>query len=200
MRRFVFDFGEVIGRPPATFAGLATAMNADPEAFEAAYWELRHEYDRGMLDVTYWRTVAARAGGTEPTESGVAALTEADIAGWLDTDPEAVELIRDLSADGHSLALLSNAPAGFGPAFRRQSWAKYFEHFLVSGELGIAKPDPEIWTRLVERLDAAPADCMFLDDRQVNVDAAVAAGLRAHRWTGAPAARPDIAGHAAGGG
>ena len=41
---------------------------------------------------------------------------------------------------------------------------------------------------LVERLGCAPGDCLFFDDRQANVDAARAAGLRAELWPGADAA------------
>ena len=193
MRWFVFDFGEVIGLRPTTIADLARVVHAEPTAFEAAYWDLRHDYDCGMSDAAYWRDVAQRSGGVEPTGSDVETLTEADVAGWLETDPATIELIDDLSTGGYALALLSNAPVSFAAAFRSQPWAKNFEHLLVSGELGLAKPDAQIWTALLDRLGASAGDCLFLDDRQRNVEGALAAGLRAHRWTGASDAREVIA-------
>ena len=192
MRWIVFDYGEVISRRPTTIADLAIIVDADREAFESAYWDLRRDYDRGWRSTDYWRSVSTRSGGKEPTESEVAALTDADVDGWLATDSASVELINDLVADGHPLALLSNAPVDLGDAIRRQPWAKHFEHILISAEYGVAKPDEQIWTTLVERLAAEPADCLFLDDRQVNVDAAIEVGIQAHRWTGAAAAREVI--------
>ena len=59
-------------------------------------------------------------------------------------------------------------------------------HLVFSGDLFMAKPDVEIYAALVGKLGAAAAaDCLFFDDRQTNVDGAVAAGLTAHLWTSA---------------
>jgi putative hydrolase of the HAD superfamily len=46
---------------------------------------------------------------------------------------------------------------------------------------------------LANRLDARPADCVFLDDRQVNIDGARAAGMSAVLWTSPALARTDLA-------
>ncbi|XES01527.1 HAD-IA family hydrolase [Streptomyces sp. S1D4-11] len=60
---------------------------------------------------------------------------------------------------------------------------------LFSGELGVAKPDPDVCSVLAEQSGARPADCLFLDDRQENVDSARRAGLRAEHWSGTGAGR-----------
>ena len=64
---------------------------------------------------------------------------------------------------------------------------------MISGELGIAKPDPAIWQALLDRLRAPAGEVLFLDDRDVNVAAAREAGIRAFLWTGADDARRHIA-------
>jgi putative hydrolase of the HAD superfamily len=56
---------------------------------------------------------------------------------------------------------------------------------VFSGDLCLAKPDVEIYAALVGKLGARAADCLFVDDRQANVDGAVAAGWSAHIWTSA---------------
>lgn len=48
----------------------------------------------------------------------------------------------------------------------------------------MAKPDPDVCSVLAEQPGARPADCLFLDDRQENVDSARRAGLRAEHWSG----------------
>ncbi|WP_425425363.1 HAD-IA family hydrolase [Amycolatopsis saalfeldensis] len=58
--------------------------------------------------------------------------------------------------------------------------------------VGCAKPDPEIFRLLLEKLGAEPADCLFFDDRQSNVDGARAVGIQAHLWDGAEAARAAL--------
>ena len=59
------------------------------------------------------------------------------------------------------------------------------DHVFASCELGVAKPDPRVFELVCERLGAAPADCLFVDDTPGHVAAAAAAGLRAHRYRGA---------------
>lgn len=64
---------------------------------------------------------------------------------------------------------------------------------MISGELGIAKPDPAIWRALLDGLGAPPGEVLFLDDRAENVAAARQAGIRAFVGTGAEDARRYIA-------
>ena len=157
-----------------------------------AYWALRERYDRGCTDLEYWQAVGERA-GVDVDRGLAAALTEADAAGWLGTDAAALALIAELDRAGADLCLLSNAPSSHGEVFRQQPWARYFDHIMISGDLGgIAKPDPAIWASLTMMLDTPPGDCLFLDDRQVNVAGARTAGLHAEVWTGAADARAHL--------
>jgi putative hydrolase of the HAD superfamily len=191
-RWVVFDYGEVISHRTAALPALAATMCGDTEpdvaAFERAYWAYRDAYDRGMPDLAYWQAIGGQLGFAvdEPT---AAELTSVDVRGWLRLEAETVALVEQLHGIGVPLALLSNAPSAFGREVERQPWSGRFEHLMFSGDLGVAKPDAEIWAALLDLLDARPADCMFLDDRQVNVDGARAAGLAAMRWTGAQTAR-----------
>lgn len=195
----VFDYGEVIAqRPPAAaFARLAGLVGAGPEegraaAFEDGYWRYRDKYDRGMPGLDYWRAVGAGA-GVEIGPAEAATLSAADVELWNTLDPRSVELVAELAASGRRLALLSNAPVDHGAAFRTRDWAVPFQHFVISGELGIAKPDPAIWRALVDRLEAPADEVLFLDDRAENVAAAREAGIRAFVWTGTDDARRYIA-------
>ncbi len=193
VRWIVFDYGEVISRPTRALPRLAEMLGAPAAAVAPAYWALREQYDRGCTDLEYWQAVGERA-GTDVDRRLAAALSEADAIGWLETDPAALALIGELDRSGASLCLLSNAPSAHGEVFRRQAWARYFDHIMISGDLGgIAKPDPAIWAALTVLLEAPPADCLFLDDRQVNVAGARTAGLHAERWTGAADARAHLA-------
>ncbi|MFB9429146.1 HAD family hydrolase [Streptoalloteichus tenebrarius] len=191
MRWVVFDYGEVISHRTDALPDMAAALGVPVADFEPAYWAERDAYDRGCPHQEYWRAVGARL-GLAVDEATAERLTELDNRGWLGVDPDAVRLVEDLRAAGSRLALLSNAPVPFARAAERQPWTASFEHLVFSGDLATAKPDPEIWDELVRRLDTRPEACLFLDDRQVNVDAAQAAGLHAHRWSDAASARPRL--------
>ncbi|GAB3485505.1 HAD family hydrolase [Amycolatopsis cihanbeyliensis] len=187
----IFDYGEVISRRTEAIPDLAACLDVPRADFEPAYWARRDAYDRGCSDLEYWRAIGD-ALGVRVDEATSAELTEIDIAGWSPTEDATLELLDSLSAKGVRLALLSNAPASFARFAERQPWARHFRDLLFSGDVGIAKPDKAIFAMLLDRLEAAPADCFFLDDRQYNVDGARAAGLRAERWLGAASARQHL--------
>ncbi|MEV4311744.1 HAD-IA family hydrolase [Actinocrispum sp. NPDC049592] len=185
MRWIVFDYGEVISRRTRALPDLAALAGADLGAFTDAYWRHRRDYDAGLPDLDYWRLVA----GLDVDETLAGQLTKTDVSGWLEVDPSTVELLGEIVAAGARLALLSNAPSSFGRAAEGQPWTRQFSQLLFSGDLGVVKPDTEIWEALVARLGASVGDCVFLDDRQENIDGATLFGLKAHLWTSAADAR-----------
>ncbi|TLW93220.1 HAD family hydrolase [Saccharomonospora piscinae] len=196
MTWIVFDYGEVLCARTEALPRLATRLGVPLADFEPAYWGNRDIYDRGAADETYWKAVAAGAGADLDTVDlgAVEDLTRLDIEGWSRLDPASTALLDDLARDGASLALLSNAPASFARFAERQPWARHFHTRVFSADVGCAKPDPDIFALLTDRLGAAPSDCVFFDDRRSNVAGARAAGLRAHLWQGAQAARQRLAG------
>ncbi|WP_103064428.1 HAD family hydrolase [Actinomyces qiguomingii] len=60
-----------------------------------------------------------------------------------------------------------------------------FNGIVVSGREHLVKPDPAIFRLLLDRYRLDPERTLFVDDSQVNVEAARAAGMRVHRFTGA---------------
>lgn len=188
MNWVVFDFGKVISRPTAALPRLAAMLGADPAGFRTAYFAERDRYDRGCGELPYWRAVGDRL-GTPVDEALAAELTTVDNAGWLDTDPDSLQLIEELNERRVPLAVLSNASASFGRAVERQPWARAFRHLVFSADLLMAKPDAEIYEHLLRTIGAPAGECTFLDDRQDNVTAAQQLGMHAHVWRGADEAR-----------
>lgn len=187
----VFDYGEVICGRTTALPELADTMGVEVTDFEAQYWKHREVYDRGGSDLAYWSAIGA-ALGTRVDPSTSDALTKIDVQGWSRLEPAVLELLATLNEAGAALALLSNAPASFARHAEKQDWARPFRVRLFSGDVRVAKPDPEIFRLLLARLDARAEDCLFFDDRQSNVDGARAVGLRAHRWLGVETARAAL--------
>ena len=69
------------------------------------------------------------------------------------------------------------------------------EHFYVSAELEIAKPNPVIFHLLADRLGVKPQDTIFVDDLAENVEGARRAGLQAIQFSGYSAFRQAVAGY-----
>ena len=193
----LFDYGGVICelQSEADRARLASASGGPAADFEAAYWRYRLDYDRAALDVTaYWQQVAADLGRSY-SGAQIAELSRLDSASWLTLQPGTVDLITGLAAAGQRLAVLSNAPADVAEAVQALPVAGYFEHLVFSCDLKSAKPDPECFQAALAVLGARPAEVIFLDDRPGNVAAAAAQGMVSFQFTGAAAARADLARH-----
>ncbi len=89
--------------------------------------------------------------------------------------PAMYELIRDLRAKGVRTALLSNS---WGPAgYPRHDFPELFDAVVISGEVGMRKPEPRIFRNAAALLDLGPERCVFVDDVEANVKAAIGCGM-----------------------
>jgi putative hydrolase of the HAD superfamily len=190
-RTVIFDYGEVISlsQSPAdraVIAGLAgvTGDEAAARRFWAAYGTHRDGLDQGRGGVAaYWRAIAEET-GAHWDEARVHQLWAADFRSWLSVNPGTVEVLSDLRAGGTRLALLSNAGPDYGSYFPRGPLGDYFAGCYVSGELGLLKPEPEIFRHVLGDLGISPAEAVFTDNRADNVAGAEAVGITGHVFTG----------------
>lgn len=87
--------------------------------------------------------------------------------------PDMAGLVLRARQAGVRTALLSNS---WGNDYPRDGWDEMFDAVVISGEVGMRKPDPEIFEHTLKLLDLAPAQCAFVDDLPANVEAAVRLG------------------------
>lgn len=113
-----------------------------------------------------------------------------DIFGGADLDQEMVALVRQARGHGLRTALLSNS---WGGGYPEDLLAELFDVVVISGRIGLRKPDPAIYRHLLDRLELPAARCVFLDDAPPNVAGAQAVGLHAHRHTDAATTRAALA-------
>ena len=106
---------------------------------------------------------------------------------------ESVEVLAALRRRGHRLVALTNWSAETFPVAReRFAFLQWFEDIVVSGEVGLAKPDARIFRLAIERNRLDPSRTLFVDDSQVNVQAARETGLHAVHFRGAAPLREEL--------
>jgi len=96
--------------------------------------------------------------------------------------PEMADLVERLHQAGTPLYLLSNAPRFLdawlrGPAHDRHPFLGHFRDYVVSGAVGCAKPQPEIYDLVCRAGGFRPADAVFIDDVLTNVEGARSFGM-----------------------
>ena len=116
---------------------------------------------------------------------------------WLemirDADWETVAIVDALRQRGLRLYGLTNWSAEmFPPTRRRFDFIDWFEGVVVSGEVGIRKPSPEIFRHLFSRYRVDPNEAVFIDDKAENLAVARSLRLESHHFTSAANLRTDL--------
>jgi len=177
----IFDFGYVLSLPPqpSDYQNLATLAGINGKAFEEIYWGQRADYDRGTIDgPAYWRRIAEVA-GKEITPAQIESLVAADIAIWMRANPVMMDWVRALKNRGMKIAVLSNMPIEISTYMRHHApWFRDFDYVCFSAEVHLAKPEAAIFHACLEAVRSRPEECLFIDDRAENVEAARALGMR----------------------
>lgn len=101
----------------------------------------------------------------------------------------ALELVESVSPEYHR-AILSNTNAAHWPRLMDEmALAGKFHSYYASHMVGYVKPDAAIYQYVIQSLQVAPEQILFIDDNQVNIDTAIALGMKAFRVKGIEEAR-----------
>lgn len=163
-------------RHAVDLAAYAEIMRAwlGPEAELEAMVNPIHALERGEMEVPHFEEMLA---------SELARRTGSDIVadGLLGRMFDEFEHAHDMNAlvrrardAGISTALLSNSWGDFYP---RDLWDGMFDVVVISGEVGMRKPEPEIFHLTLGEMGRAPGECVFVDDLPHNIAAAAALGI-----------------------
>jgi putative hydrolase of the HAD superfamily len=95
-----------------------------------------------------------------------------------------IDWAASLQRAGFRTGLLSNIGDAMETGLcARFDWLEGFHHRTFSHRLGIAKPDPAIYSHAAQGLGVPPGEILFIDDREVNITAAQQAGMKAIVYT-----------------
>jgi 2-haloacid dehalogenase len=188
----VFDLGNVLvgWDPDRAFAGLDADVVAAWKA-EVDFAAFNHAQDAGRT----WADAVAHLEATRPHLAPLAAHYLREYAATLTGPVEgSAELVDDLIAVGTRVYGLTNWAADtYHHAQVAAPVVGRLADVLVSGRVGLAKPDPEIFRLAARRFGVAPARTVFVDDVATNVDGARTAGFHGVRFTVTDALRSELA-------
>ncbi len=110
---------------------------------------------------------------------------------WL---PGMERLVSDVAAALVPMHALSNYTPWYRMIEERTGLSRFVQWSFVSCDTGVRKPDPAAYLSAAESLHRAPSDCLFIDDRKHNCDAAVAVGMPAILFEDADRLRFELVG------
>ncbi|MEV0581962.1 HAD family phosphatase [Nonomuraea sp. NPDC050310] len=134
-----------------------------------------HALERGELGAAeFERLLAAELltlDGTPPPAEG---LINRMFAGFA-REEAMYGMLREARSRGLKTCLLSNSWANDYP---REDWPELFDAVVISGEIGMRKPEPRIFHHALGLIGLEAADCVFIDDIEANILAGTGLGLR----------------------
>jgi putative hydrolase of the HAD superfamily len=166
------------------------------EEFERLYWADRHAYDEGKLSgVAFWQKFAADS-GLPLTDDHLDELNRLDAEMWTVSNPAMLAWHDQLREHGIRTAILSNMGDSVLEKIEREfAWIHHFDALVWSFQLGMAKPEPAIYRHALDELGTRPEETLFLDDRQINIDAALKLGIVSLLFSDIDHLRTDLVAH-----
>jgi epoxide hydrolase-like predicted phosphatase len=111
--------------------------------------------------------------------------------GGVGPDEPMVEAVRRARKAGIKTGLISNS-WGEGLAYDQAMLDELFDAVVISGDVGLHKPQPEIFLMGAERIGVAPEECVFVDDLRENCAGAEAVGMKAILHRGSAGTLPQL--------
>ena len=133
-----------------------------------------HRLERGELaveDFEHLLSAALALEGSTVEARGLVGKMFADLAIYEDS---MTSLVTRARAAGIRTGLLSNS---WGNEYDRTDWHEMFDAVVISGEVGMRKPEPGIFELVVDRMGLLADECVFIDDMAHNIVAAEQTGL-----------------------
>lgn len=193
-RALALDFGRVLTLDPdrSVFEPVLRRYGFDPVSFQRAYAEKRHDYDRGDLDArNYWSFVVQTCRpdlAMNEVEQAVPLLVEADFLSWAQPRTVLHRLAQAALGRGVPTAIVSNMPQGIGERFvEAWPWLGGIDHRFFSADFGMIKPDENFYQHVLARTGWSAEHVLFVDDLEVNVEAAARLGFSTLLFTGSDA-------------
>lgn len=98
------------------------------------------------------------------------------------------EVVKEASNKGFKLYLLSDISRGFSTDYKKVEWISdlfsYFEGLVFSGVEGLVKPHKATFENLLSKYNLNAEECLFIDDREVNVSGAKHCGIAGYVFDG----------------
>ena len=181
MKAIIFDLGNVLipYDNQRTVAAVAALCGCDVKLVGDLLHTISHEFGTGQLEASdLCAQVLAKCNA--PLHITCDELYDAFCAGLGRSDAPLAYAVELQARPGATVGVISNTNAV------HVAWLD--EHVpelaaldlvMMSNEVELLKPDPEIFRLALSLLEVTPAQALFVDDQQVNVDAAAALGIHA---------------------
>lgn len=184
----IFDcFGVICSKPIESWF---RKHLGDWEISKKYFSDIARRFDLNIIsEQDTWKELAEKV-GSSPEK----VLQEIDA--YFSVDLDLVRYMKELKDKGYKIGLISN---GHHESFERRVFPAHdglrelFDQIVISSNIGMVKPDPEIYNHALDVLGSKAQEVIFIDDNQSNVVGAEAVGIRGILYVSLEKLKTDLA-------
>ena len=178
IRAVFFDLGGVIVRTEyqAPRERLAERLGMEYDDLSKIVFDSETGYQASIGAITslqHWEAVLQRL--KRPYEE-MTVIRDEFFAGDV-VDHEILNFLRSLRGK-YKTGLISNAWSDLRDYIVREKFDDAFEHIIISAEVGVAKPEAEIYNIALKQAEVSPHEAVFVDDFYVNIEGCEKVGMK----------------------
>lgn len=182
IKTIIFDLGGVIVSQEVERLDdtMADYLDVNPEELKGVTAGYKHDLSKGKIGLSdVYSHVLERFHKTNAVDEVVGKHLE--IFGNIlhELNEEILDLVKRLRERSYTVVCLVNAERDVVPLVRKRGLYDHFEKAYISPDMGMAKPDAEIFLAALEDLGCRPEDALFIDDKLENVEGARKLGMKA---------------------
>ncbi|HEV2339244.1 MAG TPA: HAD family phosphatase [Patescibacteria group bacterium] len=185
IKAIIFDLGGVLVDNPveAMTAYIAQNLAVTKEQYMQVFSQCEAQWLKGQIaERELWEKITTKLNIARPEAESL----------WLEAflrvykrKKDVFLLIKRLKQNGYKIALLSNTEIPIMDHIKEQHWED-FDLFIYSCEVGMRKPDREIYDFTLQKLNMEPREVLFVDDKKENVEAARDIGMHGITFVSGP--------------
>lgn len=176
-KAIVFDFGGVLVTNGNNSKGdlmqqIADVMEVTVDEFRSEYFNHNHITNvEGKPWIEACLSAARTFGISKETENRIREIQIA-FNNNRQLNQQLIQIIDSLKQTGFTIAILSNYTSELRKDLSTLGVSELFDYVFVSGEMGVQKPDPRVFTTVCEKLSIKPKEMIFIDDTRKSLETA----------------------------
>lgn len=179
IKAVIFDYGNVLTFPQTQndLDKMVNILGVEFISFNDSYYKFRDLYDGGEVNgFGYWKLVSEDL-KCKLDDDTLHYLAKFDLDSWYNQNRDMWDLVLKLKSS-YKTALLSNNLHELVVRMEAElELQKYFDVITFSYIHGIVKPDKRLYEHCLNDLNLKPQETIFIDDREINIQAANELGI-----------------------
>lgn len=178
-----FDYGGVIAQKFTAepfYNFLKETFNLNSEELTEILTKFKKPENRCENKLQFYQKLAHEKNIVLP-EDFLEKVECAQLAG-LKTNYEMISLVKNLKKNGYKVVCFSNVYKQTADIIRQSGLYDIFDDCILGYEIGYHKPDPKSYDCLLAKIKVLPQECLFIDDKEENINAARLKGINAVRF------------------